>query len=110
MAKMHASLSRLSALDPDTRLYVGHEYTEANLRFAAHVEPESAAIRERLEKVRAARAAGHPSVPGTMRDEHATNPFLRSHVEEVAAFARARGSAPDEVEVFAQVREAKNSF
>lgn len=110
MSMMHASLSRLSALDPDTRLYVGHEYTEANLRFAAHVEPESAAIRERLEKVRVARAAGRPSVPGTMRDEHATNPFLRSHVEEVAAFARARGSAPNEVEVFAQVREAKNSF
>ncbi len=110
MAMMHASLARLSALDPETRLYVGHEYTEANLRFAAHVEPESEAVRARLAAVHARRAEGRPSVPGTLREELATNPFLRAHVETVAAFARARGSAPNEVEVFAQVREAKNAF
>jgi hydroxyacylglutathione hydrolase len=110
MAMMHASLMRLSALDGDTRLYVGHEYTEKNLEFAARVEPGSEAIRARLESVRARRARGEPTVPGTLREEHATNPFLRCHVDAVAAFARARGSAPDEVEVFAQVREAKNEL
>lgn len=110
MPMMHASLGKLSALDPDTRLYCGHEYTEANLVFAQHVEPESEAIHARLAHVRALRAEGRPSMPGTIREEHATNPFLRSHVEDVARFARARGSAPNEVEVFAQVREAKNAF
>jgi hydroxyacylglutathione hydrolase len=89
---------------------VGHEYTESNLRFAAHVEPENDAVRTRLAEVHARRAEGRPSVPGNLREEHATNPFLRSHVEGVATFARARGSAPNEVEVFAQIREAKNAF
>ncbi len=110
MSMMHASLARLSALDGDTRLYVGHEYTEANLVFAAHVEPDSQAITERLAAVRARRSRGEPTVPGTMREEHVTNPFLRCHLEPVASFARARGSAPDAVEVFTQVREAKNAF
>lgn len=110
MSMMHASLARLSALDGDTRLYVGHEYTEANLRFAAHVEPGSPAIAERLAAVSARRARGEPTVPATMREEHATNPFLRCHLAPVAEFARSRGSAPDEVEVFTQVREAKNGF
>ena len=110
MEMMHGSLARLGALDPETRLFVGHEYTEANLRFAAHVEPTSDAVRERLERVRSVRAAGRPTVPGTVGEERATNPFLRSHVEEVVAFARGRGPVSGEVGVFAQVREAKNAF
>ncbi|GAB4196641.1 MAG: hypothetical protein OHK0013_04010 [Sandaracinaceae bacterium] len=110
MPMMHASLLRLSALDGDTRLYVGHEYTEKNLEFALHVEPGSAAIEARLAEVRARRARGEPTVPGVLREELATNPFLRCHTDAVLAFARARGSASDAVEVFAQVREAKNAY
>ncbi|MBN8611462.1 MAG: hydroxyacylglutathione hydrolase [Deltaproteobacteria bacterium] len=94
MPQMHASLMRFAELDPDTRLYVGHEYTEANLRFAAHIEPNDAAIAARLEHVRALRAEQRFTVPGTVREELATNPFLR---------------AKDATE-FAARREAKNTF
>lgn len=94
MPQMHASLMRFASLDPDTRLYVGHEYTEANLRFAAHVEPSEPTIAARLEHVRALRAEKRFTVPGTVRDELATNPFLR---------------AKDAAE-FAARREAKNNF
>lgn len=110
MPMMRASLERLARLDPETRLYCGHEYTEANLRFALHVEPESMAIRERLEAVRAVRARSEPTVPGRLGDELATNPFLRSDRPAVREFAARRGEASTADEVFARVREAKNEF
>jgi hydroxyacylglutathione hydrolase len=70
--QMHASLSRLAALPPETRVYFGHEYTAANLRFAAAAEPENPAIAKR------AAALDRPSTPSTIADELATNPFVRA--------------------------------
>ena len=79
---MHASLVKLAALPPSTRVYFGHEYTAANLKFAAHVEPGNAAI--------AARAAAltTPSTPSTIGEERATNPFLLA--KNAAEFAARR--------------------
>jgi len=103
-ALMHASLARLAALAPDTRVYFGHEYTAANLRFAAAVEPDNAAI--------AARAAALPacSTPSTIADELATNPFLRTSEPAVIAAARARGADSDPIAVFAAIRSWKDGF
>jgi hydroxyacylglutathione hydrolase len=103
-AMMHASLMRLAALPPETRVYFGHEYTASNLRFAAAVEPDNARIAER------ARSLATPSTPSTMADEHATNPFLRAAEPAVAAAARTRGAAGDPVSVFAAVRAWKDGF
>ncbi len=81
-AMMHASLQKLAALPPSTKVYFGHEYTAANLRFAAVAEPSNARI--------AARAAAltTPSTPSTIADELATNPFVRA--PDVATFAERR--------------------
>jgi hydroxyacylglutathione hydrolase len=103
-AMMHASLMRLAALPPDTRVYFGHEYTAANLRFAAAVEPDNAAVSGR------ARALATPSTPSTIADERATNPFLRAAEPTVIAAARSRGAAGDPVSVFAAVRSWKDGF
>ncbi|MBX3560760.1 MAG: hydroxyacylglutathione hydrolase [Sphingomonas sp.] len=85
-AQMHANLQRLAGLAPDTLVYCAHEYTLANGRFALTVEPDNDALRERMAKVEAARAAGEPTVPTTIADERATNPFMRAgSVEELAA-------------------------
>jgi hydroxyacylglutathione hydrolase len=89
---MHASLQRLAALPPSTRVYFGHEYTEANLRFAAHVEPDHAPIATRITEVASLRARGVPTTPSTIADELATNPFIRS--PDAATFA-ARRAAKD---------------
>jgi len=67
---MHASLQKLADLPPATKVYVGHEYTENNLKFARAVEPENAAI--------AARKAQGRTVPGTIGEERETNVFLRA--------------------------------
>ena len=86
--QMYRSLERLAGLPEDTKLYCAHEYTLANARFAAHVEPGNQAIRDRLERVSQLRDAGEITVPTTVGEERETNPFVRStNVEE---FARRR--------------------
>jgi hydroxyacylglutathione hydrolase len=110
MPMMRASLARLARLAPDTQVYCGHEYTERNLEFANVVEPQEVAIQTRLETVRARRREGHPTVPATLSEELATNPFLRWDSSAVRAFASSRGPANDPDEIFARVREAKDAF
>lgn len=110
-AMMHASLTRLAALPNSTRVYFGHEYTVANLRFAAAVEPKSHAIADRAAATESARGRGVPSVPSTIGDERSTNPFLRTTEPAVIAAARAKGAASAEPSaVFAALREWKNGF
>lgn len=112
MAEMQASLARLAALPADTAVYCAHEYTQANLRFARAVEPDNPALLERSAEVARLRAEHRPTVPSTLADELATNPFLRWDAPAVIAAARARrGSTPrDAVEVFAAIREWKDGF
>jgi hydroxyacylglutathione hydrolase len=75
---MHESLSKLAALPGATEVYCGHEYTEKNLLFAAEAEKGNTAVAERLARVAELRKGGHPSVPFTMAEEQATNPFVRA--------------------------------
>ena len=77
--KMHESLERLAALAPETRVCCAHEYTQDNLRFAWSVEPDNAALAERIAAAWKLRAAGGCTVPSTIGLERATNPFLRHH-------------------------------
>jgi hydroxyacylglutathione hydrolase len=85
---MFEAMRKLGALPGETRVFCGHEYTESNLRFAAHVEPGNEAVQRALERARARRAQAAPdwhaatpdemTVPTTIADEHATNPFMRA--------------------------------
>jgi hydroxyacylglutathione hydrolase len=86
--QMHGSLQRLASLPDDTRLYCGHEYTLANAMFAAHAEPDNAAIAERLARVDDMRSAGLITLPTTVADERLTNPFVRASSSQ--EFARLR--------------------
>jgi hydroxyacylglutathione hydrolase len=108
---MQHSLAKLRALPDDTQLYCGHEYTEANLRFAASVEPGAAAVARRAAWAAQQRTAGKPTVPSRLSDERATNPFLRWDAADVIAFARGRGAGSEApADVFAAVRQAKDVF
>jgi hydroxyacylglutathione hydrolase len=77
-ADMFASLRKLAALPPETRVFCGHEYTEKNLAFAAAAEPDNAAIAERRARVAELRGRGQPSVPSSIAEERDTNPFVRA--------------------------------
>ena len=77
-AEMFGNMQRYAALPDDTVVYCGHEYTQSNGRFALAVEPDNAAIVARMAEVDALRAAGEATVPITIGQERATNPFLRA--------------------------------
>lgn len=103
-----SSLVRLRQLPDETRIYCAHEYTQNNGRFALTVEPDNAALLKRMRQVDAARAQGLPTVPSLLRDERATNPFLRPE----SASIRARLGLPEAAnqDVFAELRRRKDSF
>ena len=92
--QMHRSLQRLIELPDATRLYCAHEYTLANARFAAHAEPENAAIADRLSQVEKLRNESQITLPTTVAEERETNPFVRA----------------GDVETFARLRSEKDSF
>lgn len=110
--QMTASLAKLAALPGDTRVYCAHEYTLANIRFAEAVEPDNAALVARKAIESARRERGEPTVPTTIADELATNPFLRWGSPGVkASAARHAGHALTEpAAIFASLREWKNNF
>lgn len=106
---MHASLSKLAKLDGRTRVYCGHEYTEANLRFAAHVEPSNGAIERSRARAAQLRKEGKPTVPSTIADELAHNPFLRTESAEIKeTLGIAPSASPSEA--LGVIRAAKDGF
>ena len=108
MPQMWESLSKLAALPEDTILCSGHEYTEANARFALTIEPQNPALLARVERIKAARAEGRPTVPSTLSEELETNPFLRAHLEEVKSGLDMTGRS--DADVFGEIRRRKDSF
>ena len=92
--QMYANMQRIAALPDDVRIYCGHEYTLANARFAAHVDPDNADVARRLEQVSALRETGQITLPTTVAEERATNPFVRAR----------------NAQEFAELRAAKDSF
>jgi hydroxyacylglutathione hydrolase len=110
--QMFASLDKLARLPEETKVYCGHEYTLANIGFAKAVEPGNAALLRREERDRGLREAGRPTLPSTLGEEKATNPFLRclepAVVDSVNKYLGSRVSDP--VRVFAAIRDWKNKF
>ncbi len=106
---MHASLQSLLALPGDTRVHCGHEYTESNLRFAAHVEPSNADVKAAQERATRLRGEGKPTVGTTLDDERRTNPFLRVTSPEIRRTLGIAADA-DAATAFGAIRAAKDSF
>ena len=75
---MWQSLLKLRALPDDTQIFCGHEYTAANIRFALTIEPDNTALRKRAEQVTQLIGRGEPTIPTTLAEEKAANPFLRA--------------------------------
>lgn len=106
---MSESLSKLAALDPRTKVYCGHEYTESNLRFAAHVEPSNAAVAEARARAAQLRKEGRPTMGATIADELSYNPFLRTSSPEIRRTLGIPASASP-AEALGAIRRAKDVF
>jgi hydroxyacylglutathione hydrolase len=108
-AQMYASLARLSALPPQTKIYPGHEYALRNLAFARTLEPENPDVLGRVERVQRLRDAGKFAVPSTLMQELTTNPFLRC--DNAAFCARVGGSAKEgAAALFAELRRRRDGY
>lgn len=89
-AQMYANMQRLADLPPETWVYCAHEYTRSNARYAQVAEPDNEAIADRLREVEAMRERGEATVPTTIAQERATNPFMRA--QSIEQFAERRAS------------------
>jgi hydroxyacylglutathione hydrolase len=103
---MWDSLLKLRALPDDFKLYCGHEYTAANIKFALTVEPDNAALKARAEEVKRLRSENKPTIPTLLGEEKKANVFLRADEPSVVASVRMKGQSA--ADVFGELRERKN--
>jgi hydroxyacylglutathione hydrolase len=108
LAVMWSSLAKLAVLPGDTQIYCGHEYTQANGRFAITIEPDNPVLKTRIEEIARLRAEGRPTLPTTLAAELAANPFLR--VEEPAIQAAIGMAGAEPAAVFGELRGRKDRF
>lgn len=111
-AQMLASLDKLSALPGDTLVCCTHEYTLSNLKFAHAVDPTNTALASYTQRCQALRQQNLPTLPSTIAQEQAINPFLRSRqasVRETLA-SHAQQTITDDVQAFALLRAWKNDY
>jgi hydroxyacylglutathione hydrolase len=108
MEMMWSSLEKLMALPDETAVYCGHEYTEANIRFALTIEPDNADLLARAAEVKKLRAAGKASLPTAIGLEKRTNPFLR--LDDPGIRARLGLKDAQAAAVFGEIRRRKDSF
>lgn len=108
MPMMWNSLSKLAALPPETTVCSGHEYTQANARFAETVDPDNPDLARRIADITAARARDEPTVPSTLALELATNPFLRAADPGIRGHLGMKDAT--DAEVFAEIRGRKDRF
>ncbi len=111
-AQFFHALQRLANLPDETKVYCGHEYTEANIRFALACEPDNARLKKRQVDARALRAAGLTTLPSTIALEKATNPFLRCAEPGIISTAQRMVdiAQTDEISVFTTLRSWKDRF
>lgn len=107
-AQMYESLSKLAALPPETTVCSGHEYTATNAAFAKTIDPDNRRLSSRTSEITKARAAGMPTVPSTLAEELATNPFLRANDPTIAAGLGLTGAS--HVDVFTEIRARRDRF
>lgn len=106
--QMWHSLQKFRNLPPSTQVYCGHEYTQANAKFAKTIEPDNPILTARCQDIDGLRARNIPTIPSRIDVELATNPFMRADEPSVAAALGMSGKSP--VEVFTEIRKRKDSF
>ena len=108
MEQMYHSVNQFRAIHPMTSVYCGHEYTEANAKFALSVEPGNRALQQRATVVANMRSKGEMTCPTTIGDELKTNPYFRCDSPEIRANLGMENAT--DAEVFAELRTRKNNF
>ena len=107
MEMMWNSLEKLTHLPPETTVYCGHEYTQANAAFALTIDPENGKLVERAAEIEHLRSEGKPTLPTTIGLELATNPFLRAADPGIRSNLGMQNAT--DAEVFTEIRTRKDN-
>ena len=104
---MWQSLKKISQLPAETIIYCSHEYTVTNGNFSTSVDPDNLELIARMSKVNELRKEGLPTVPSSLSEELATNPFLRA---SDAGIRKTLGMADaSDLEVFTELRKRRDN-
>ena len=106
--QMHASMQRIAVLPPETLVCSGHEYTEANAKFALTIDPDNAALISRVAAIKKMREARQATVPSLLQLELDTNPFLRASDPGIQTHLGMQGASSEAV--FTEIRTRKDNF
>jgi hydroxyacylglutathione hydrolase len=106
--QMWQSMQRLKELPKETQIYCAHEYTQANGKFALSLEPDNLLLKQRIQQVDQLRAKNRPTIPSTMSQELATNPFLRENSLQLQRSINMTGQPAEKI--FKKTRELKDRF
>jgi hydroxyacylglutathione hydrolase len=112
-SQMWTSLVALRGLPDDTLVYCGHEYTEANAKFALAIDKNNEALKTRAKEVGELRKKGFPTLPALLGLEKQTNPFLRADdpvFQKALAKVGLAAEGTDPAAVFGALRAAKDRF
>jgi len=111
-AQMIHSLMRLAQLPEETRVYCGHEYTLANIRFAKTLGLDNPALWQYEQKALNLRNKNLPTLPSTLQEERAINPFLQCAQQNIidVVLQKTKTKKSDIVSIFVHLREWKNKF
>lgn len=106
--QMWQSIQQLKKLPKETLVYCAHEYTQANGKFALSLEPDNLSLKQRIQQVDQLRAKNRPTIPSTMDQELATNPFLRENSPQLQHSVNMTGQPAEKI--FKMIRELKDQF
>ena len=106
--QMWQSMQQLKELPKETQIYCAHEYTQANGEFASSLEPDNLQLKQRIQQVDQLRAKNRPTIPSTMAQELATNPFLRENSLQLQRSINMTGQPAEKI--FKKIRELKDQF
>ena len=106
--QLQQSLKKFTALPLNTKVYCAHEYTAANAQFALSVEPDNTDLLKAIERIKQLRENNQPTVPTTLEQEIATNPFLRTDSPDIRQTLAMQEAS--QLAVFTELRQRKNHF
>ncbi|MDP5254836.1 MULTISPECIES: hydroxyacylglutathione hydrolase [unclassified Vibrio] len=108
--QMFTSLQTLANLPDQTQVYCGHEYTASNVTFSLAVEPDNTSLQAYRDTVNRLRVNNTPTLPTSIEQEKAINPFLRTHVDSVINSVKEKAQGEDPLSIFTALRQWKNEF
>ena len=106
--EMTSSLLKIKSLPGKTKIYCGHEYTQANAKFALSLNNQDKELKKKVEDINKKRAISIPTVPFLLEDDLKFNPFMKFN--ETDYINKIGMEYLDEVRNFKKIRVLKDNF